>query len=52
MFFQGFEAGSLVKGVGVASQQDGNETQMCLFSHCVTGEMSDLPAASAELFSG
>lgn len=52
MFFQGFEAGSLVKGVGVASQQDGNETQLCLFSLCVMGEMSDLLAASVELFSG
>lgn len=52
MFSQGFEAGSLVKGVGVSSQQDGNETQMCLFSHCVMGEMSDLPAANVGLFSG
>lgn len=52
MFFQGFEAGSLVKGVDGTSQQDGNESQMCLFTHCVMGGMSDLPAANVELFSG
>lgn len=39
MFFQGFEAGSLVKGVGVASQQNGNETSNVLvFSLCYGGD--------------
>lgn len=32
MFFQGFEVGSLLEGVSVASQQDGNETQVLVFS--------------------
>lgn len=41
-----------MEGVNVASQQDGNETQECLFSPCCVREISDLLAASSELFSG
>lgn len=52
MFFQDFEADSLVVEASVASQQNGNETQECLFSPGYRGETSDLPTARAQLFSG